>query len=130
MVHCQHPYRPLDQLSTIAHTLESACWVGLFCVRVNYSNWDHFACALPCLEQQDLQKRLNCYQLWYNQKRSHQALDGLTPEEAWDGFEPDEPIPIRSADWPSHTHIRIQRSRLKDDGHLPVIKISVTRQAA
>ncbi|MAX24156.1 MAG: hypothetical protein CMJ19_06595, partial [Phycisphaeraceae bacterium] len=29
------------------HTLESACWVGLFCVRVNYSNWDHFACALP-----------------------------------------------------------------------------------
>ncbi len=90
--------------------------------------WQRSSWLLP--NHQNLQKRLDCFQLWYNQKRYHQALDGLTPDEAWDGFEPDEPIPIRSADWPSHTHIRIQRSRLKDDGHLPVIKISVTRQAA
>ncbi|MAX23973.1 MAG: hypothetical protein CMJ19_05655 [Phycisphaeraceae bacterium] len=45
-------------------------------------------------------------------------------------IKPDEPIPIRSADWPSHPHIRIQRNRFKDDAHLPVIKITVTRQAA
>ena len=51
-------------------------------------------------------------------------------EEAWSNIEPEESVPIRSTDWPSRTHIRIQRSRFKDDVHLPVIKITVTRQAA
>ena len=77
-----------------------------------------------------LQQRLNQYQAWYNTVRPHQALNGLTPEEAWNQIKPDEPIPIRSADWPSYAHIRIQRKRFKDDAHLPVIKITVTRQAA
>lgn len=90
--------------------------------------WQRSTWLLP--NHQKLQKRLDRFQLWYNQKRYHQALDGLTPDEAWDGFEPDEPIPIRSADWPSHPHIAIERSRFKDDAHLPVIKITMTRQAA
>ena len=90
--------------------------------------WQRAAWLLP--KQQNLQKRLDCYRLWYNEKRSHQALYGLTPEEAWNQIKPDEPIPIRSADWPSYAHIRIQRKRFKDDAHLPVIKITVTRQAA
>ena len=90
--------------------------------------WQRATWLLP--NHQNLQKRLDCFQLWYNQKRYHQSLDGLTPDEAWDGFEPDEPIPIRSADWPSHAHIRIQRSRFKNDAHLPVIKIAVKHQAA
>ena len=87
------------------------------------SNW-----LLP--KQQNLQKQLACFQLWYNQKRYHQALDGLTPDEAWNNIEPDEPIPIRSADWSIHPHIRIQRSRFENYAHLPVIKISVKYQAA
>ena len=90
--------------------------------------WQRSTWLLP--NHQNLQKRLASFQLWYNQKRYHQSLDGLTPDEAWDGFEPEEPIPIRSADWPSHPHIHIQRSRFKDDAHLPVIKIIVTRQVA
>ena len=90
--------------------------------------WQRAVWLMP--KHQNLQKRLNCFQLWYNQKRFHQALDGLTPDEAWNNIEPNEPIPIRSADWPSHTHIRIQRSGFKNDMHLPVIKITVTRQAA
>ncbi|MAX25178.1 MAG: hypothetical protein CMJ19_11810 [Phycisphaeraceae bacterium] len=87
--------------------------------------WQRSVWLLP--KHQNLQKRLVSFQLWYNQYRYHQSLDGLTPDEAWDCFEPEEPIPIRSADWPSHPHIRIQRSRFKDDAHLPVIKITVTR---
>ncbi len=90
--------------------------------------WQHSTWLLP--NHQKLQKRLDCFQLWYNQKRYHQSLDGLTPDEAWNNIEPDEPIPIRSADWPSYPHIRIQRNRFKDDAHLPVIKIALTRQAA
>ena len=90
--------------------------------------WQRSVWLLP--KHQNLQKRLVSFQLWYNQYRYHQSLDGLTPDEAWDCFEPEEPIPIRSADWPSHPHIRIQRNRFKDDAHLPVIKITVTRQAA
>ena len=80
--------------------------------------------------QRDLQCRLNQFRLWFNTIRAHQALGGLTPDEAWNGIEPDEPIPIRSADWPTHTQIRIQRYGFKNDMHLPVIKITVTRQAA
>ena len=90
--------------------------------------WQRAAWLLP--KHQNFQKQLDCYRFWYNQKRYHQALDGLTPDEAWDGFEPEEPIPIRLADWPSHTHIRIQRSRFNNDEHLPAIKVNVTRQAA
>ncbi len=90
--------------------------------------WQRATWLLP--NHQNLQKRLDFFQLWYNQNRYHQSLDGLTPDEAWDGFEPEEPIPIRSADWPSHPHIRIQRNRFKDDVHLPVIKITVTCKAA
>ncbi|HAI10743.1 MAG TPA: hypothetical protein DCM28_03505 [Phycisphaerales bacterium] len=90
--------------------------------------WQRSTWLLP--NHQNLQKRLASFQLWYNQNRYHQSLDGLTPDEAWNDFEPDEPIPIRSANWPSHPHIRIQRNRFNDDAHLPVIKISVTRQAA
>ena len=90
--------------------------------------WQRATWLLP--NHQNLQRRLDNIQLWYNTIRTHQAIDGLTPDEAWDGFEPDEPIPIRPTDWPSHSHIRIQRNRFKNDTHLPVIKITVTRQAA
>ena len=90
--------------------------------------WQRSVWLLP--KHQNLQKRLVSFQLWYNQYRYHQSLDGLTPDEAWDCFEPEEPIPIRSADWPSYPHIRIQRNRFKDDAHLPVIKIALTRQVA
>ena len=90
--------------------------------------WQREAWLLP--KQQNLQKRCDCFRLWYNQERFHQALDGLTPDEAWSNIEPEEPTPIRSADWPTHTHIRIQRSGFENELHLPVIEIIVTRQAA
>ena len=90
--------------------------------------WQRSVWLLPM--QRDLQCRLDQFRLWFNTIRAHQALGGLTPDEAWNGIEPDEPIPIRAADWPTHTHIRIKRSGFKNDMYLPVIKITVTRQAA
>lgn len=78
-----------------------------------------------------VQQRLNQYQAWYNTERPHQALKGLTPEEAWYATKPTEPIPIRSVDCPSCTpHIRVQRSRFGSDANLPVVKITVHRLAA
>ena len=78
-----------------------------------------------------VQQRLNQYQAWYNTQRPHQALNGLTPEEAWHSVEPAETIPIRAVDCPSHTpHIRVQRSRFDSDANLPVVKITIHRLAA
>ena len=81
--------------------------------------WQRAAWLLP--KQHILQKRCDCFRLWHNTIRANQALDGSTPDEAWVGFEPDEPIPIRTADWSSHTYIAIEHSRFKDDAYLPVI---------
>ncbi|MFG0248145.1 MAG: transposase [Phycisphaeraceae bacterium JB051] len=78
-----------------------------------------------------VQQRLDQYQAWYKTQRPHQALNGLTPEEALHSVEPAEPIPISSVGCHSQTpRIRVQRSRFGSDAHLPVIKITVHRLMA
>ncbi len=87
--------------------------------------------ALWPTTSRSIQQRLDQYQAWYNTARPHQALNGLTPEEAWHAVLPAEPIPIRSVDCPSCTpHIRVQRSRFGSDANLSVIKITLHRLAA
>jgi transposase InsO family protein len=38
----------------------------------------------PAADLQQLQTQLNTYRDWYNRKRRHQALGGLTPQQRWD----------------------------------------------
>ena len=75
--------------------------------------WQRAAWLLPM--EQNLQKRCDFFRLWYNKKRSHQSLDGLTPDKAWNNIEHDEPIPIRSTlaipHSYSHSTQQIQRRR-------------------
>jgi putative transposase len=75
-----------------------------------------------------LQRRLDDYRSWYNEYRPHSALNGLTPDEAWEGASLPEPMPIRSHDsvkpW-----IDIRRLRCCGDPRLPVIQITVRRAA-
>lgn len=47
-----------EQMGVIARTVESACWIGLFCLRIKPSNWDHFACALPAMLQNALKGKI------------------------------------------------------------------------
>ena len=71
-----------------------------------------------------MQRRLDNYQHWYNQIRSHTALNGRTPEEVWNDIVLPEPIPIRQAD-PSEVTTRVQRRAFGGDPRLPVVDIDI-----
>ncbi len=75
-----------------------------------------------------LQRRLDDYRHWYNQHRPHSALDGRTPDEAWQGIAIPEPGPIRCRD-PLKPYIRIRRVNCRGDPGLPVVHITVRRAA-
>jgi putative transposase len=83
---------------------------------------------LPGWTRSGLQRRLDDYRRWYNHHRPHSALRGLTPQEAWEGFEPPQPIPIRQRN-PHRPHITLRRVHCRGDPHLPVIQITVRHAA-
>ncbi len=76
-----------------------------------------------------LQRKLDCYQAWYNKHRPHASLDGRTPDEAWEGVELPLPIPIRAAD-PDQIILSVDRRSYRDDPALPVVTIRVNRKEA
>ena len=80
------------------------------------------------LGQQTIQRRLHQYRSWYNTERPHSALGFLTPEEAWQGIEPQKPIPIRACE-ELRPMIDVRRSSFQGDPRLPVVKIDVALAA-
>ena len=76
-----------------------------------------------------LQRRLDHYRTWYDEHRPHAALDSRTPQEAWEGVELPEPIPIR-ATHPDGITVQVQRRSCRGDPALPIIKIRVARKEA
>ena len=68
------------------------------------------------------------YRHWYNHHRPHSAIDGLTPDEAWNATELSEPIPIRCRN-PVKPGIRVRRINCRGDPYLPVIQITLSKAA-
>jgi transposase InsO family protein len=89
--------------------------------------WQRFT-LLP-LTVSGIQRRINNFTLWYNTTRPHQAIGGLTPEEAWLGQEPSSPIPIRAGDQ-LEPAIEIRRKHYRGDPRLPLLSIRVCLQVA
>ena len=76
-----------------------------------------------------LQRRLDRYRTWYNEHRPHAALDSRTPEEAWQGVDSPDPIPIRVTD-SEEIAVQVQRRSCRGDAALPIITIRVARKEA
>jgi hypothetical protein len=70
------------------------------------------------------QRRLDHFGAWFNKSRPHSALQGRTPQEAWEGRILPEPVPIRARDQ-LQQQIGIQRRHYRGDPRLPIIEISV-----
>ncbi len=87
--------------------------------------WRIILCGLS---RPHIQRRLDDYQHWYNHYRPHSAIKGLTPDEAWEGIELPQPIPLRQRD-AIKPRIDIRRVNCRGDPHLPVINITVQRAA-
>lgn len=75
----------------------------------------------------DVQKKLDLYRTWYNEKRVHQGIDGLSPEEAWSGTKRPAPKAYFASDnyQPAFDVERIDCGR---DTLLPVIRIRATKE--
>ncbi len=69
-----------------------------------------------------MQARLDDFRRWYNRHRPHQALRGLTPDEAWDGEALPEPLTFRSMDKGSPV-IMVERKPCRGDPRLPSVRI-------
>ncbi len=85
--------------------------------------------VLAGLTRQNIQRRLDDYQQWYNHFRPHSSLQGITPDQAWQGDESlPVPIPIRARD---HLPLQVDviRRKCRGDPRLPVIEITL-RSAA
>ena len=80
--------------------------------------------VLTGLTQRGIQRRLDDFGTWVNQHRPHSALNGLTPQEAWEGRPFPEAISIRARDQ-LQPQIEIRRGHFHGDPRLPVIEISV-----
>ena len=76
-----------------------------------------------------LQQRMNQYLDWYNEHRPHASLGGRTPDEAWNGIELPEPIPIRATD-PDEIVVQVRRRSYRDDPALPILTIRMDRKEA
>jgi putative transposase len=84
--------------------------------------------VLTGLSRTSIQRRCDGYQFWYNTCRPHSALDGLTPEEAWQGQDLPQPLPLRACDG-TRPQITVRRVPCRGDPRLPVLQIQV-RSAA
>lgn len=82
--------------------------------------------ALLFTRTESLQAAIENFRNWYNSERFHQALSGLTPDEAWSGTDRPEPTRYlaRSEVQPV---FRIQRGNFGGDARLPVFNIRVVR---
>lgn len=80
--------------------------------------------VLTGLTQQSIQRRLDEFGDWFNEYRPHSALQGLTPQEAWEGRVLPEPVPIRTRDQ-FQPQIEVRRRHYRGDPRLPVIDVSV-----
>ena len=80
--------------------------------------------VLTGLTQSAIQHRLDDFRAWFNEYRSHSALHGLTPQEAWEGHCLPKPVPIRARDQ-LQPQIEIRRKHYRGDPRLPIIEISV-----
>ena len=76
-----------------------------------------------------LQRRLDHYQAWYNEHRPHAALGGRTPDEAWNGIELPESIPIRATD-SDEIVVQIHRQAYRGDPALPIVTVELDRKEA
>jgi len=74
------------------------------------------------LNPRGIQRRLDRYRDWYNAVRVHSALSARTPDEAWNGVELPEPIPLYARD-PVEPILEVDRQDYRGDPHLPVIDI-------
>ncbi len=70
-----------------------------------------------------MQLRLDVFQDWYNIRRVHQALGGLTPDQVWTESGPPTAVAIRANDPQPEIHIR--RHRYRDDPHLPDLELEI-----
>ena len=75
-----------------------------------------------------IQRRLDIFIHWYNTFRPQSALGFSTPEEAFAGRTPGEPIEIRARDGPN-LQIDIARRPFRGEPRLPIIEITVRRAA-
>ena len=80
--------------------------------------------VLTGLTQRGIQRRLDVLGNWFNERRPHSALHGLTPRESWEGHRLPAPVPIRARDQ-LHPQIEIRRRYYCGDPRLPIIDISV-----
>ena len=80
--------------------------------------------VLTGLTQSAIQHRLDDFRAWFDEYRSHCALHGLTPQEAWKGHCLPKPVPIRARDQ-LQPQIEIRRKHYRGDPRLPIIEISV-----
>ncbi len=85
-------------------------------------------CVLTGLSPRNIQRQLDAYQHGYNHRRPHAALDGRTPEEAWQGCELPKPVSFRACDNRS-PRICIRRIHCRGDPHLPVVEIALRKAA-
>jgi len=84
--------------------------------------------VLTGLRQGGPQRRLDIFGNWFNERRPHSALHGLTPQEARAGRCLPAPVRIRARDQ-LHPRIKTRRGHYLGDPRLPVIEISVQRVA-
>ena len=75
-----------------------------------------------------IQRNLNNYRGWYNTHRAHSALNGMTPQEVWEGTSLPEPLMFQAVD-PDKPQIDIRRRHCRGNPWLPVIQISVRKAA-
>jgi putative transposase len=80
--------------------------------------------VLTGLTHRGIQRRLDAFGAWFNERRPHSALHGRTSQEAWEGRILPEPAPIRARDQ-LQPQIEIRRRHYRGDPRLPVIEISV-----
>ena len=80
--------------------------------------------VLTGLTQRGIQRRLDDFRSWLNEYRPHSALQGRTPQEAWQGQVLPKPVPVRARDQ-LQPQVEIRRRHYHGDPRLPVLEISV-----
>ncbi len=86
--------------------------------------WQRVAVLFASIE--NLQAAIENFRTWYNTERCHQAIGGLTPEEAWCGIA--RPAPIRYlARSRCQPVFRVHRGSFGGDSRLPVFNIQVVQ---
>jgi transposase InsO family protein len=80
--------------------------------------------VLTGLTRRGIQHRLDGFEAWFNGHRPHGALQGRTPQEAWEGHVLPKPVPVRAQDQ-LQPQIEIRRRHYHGDPRLPVLDVSV-----